>query len=79
MVFSCTDVPFVKFKLHTVSPKVSLKPFQRLAGPKGSALGRPPQWSKLLLTSKEFLFLVLFLLDKGEKVEKESGILNFIA
>jgi len=49
--------------------KVLIDLFQKVAGSKDSVLGRPPQWSKHPGLKKEFLFLLLFLLDKGEKEE----------
>jgi len=51
------------------SLKVLIDLFQKVAGSKDSVLGRGPQSAKSPLTSEEFLFLLLFLLDKGEKEE----------
>ena len=69
--------PCVKSKPNIVRIKVSLKPFQRLAGSRDRVPCRGPQSAKHPGHSKEFLFLLLFLLDKGEKVEKESGYSKF--
>ncbi|MBQ4350907.1 MAG: hypothetical protein II768_06575, partial [Clostridia bacterium] len=41
--------------------------FQKVVGCRGNALTRTPQSPEPPRLPKEFLFLLLFLLDKGEK------------
>ena len=51
------------------SIKVLIQLFQKLAGSKDGVLGRGSQASKYPKHPKKFLFLLLFLLAKGEKEE----------
>jgi len=53
--------------------KVLIDLFQKVAESRDSVSGRPPQWSKYLGLQKKFLFLLLFLLAKGEKEDVILG------
>ncbi|MBQ4351886.1 MAG: hypothetical protein II768_11545, partial [Clostridia bacterium] len=46
--------------------------FQKVVGCRGNALTRTPQSPEPPRLPKEFLFLLLFLLDKGEKEERND-------
>ena len=54
-------------RLSQNSLKVFVHLFQKVVGCRGNALTRTPQSPEPPKLPKEFLFLLLFLLDKGEK------------